>query len=259
MKPTTKIPYRLSIAVLSFVLGLLAVAGQAPVAHEPISIVSDEGFTAENGVVAGDGTADDPYVIAGWTIDAGTGVGIRIQATSAHVLIRDCEMTGDRRRGTGILVAGTAPTRVEAAGFADLRTGVFVYRNPRVSVEANGFTECYRGVEGSESDGIVVRENRFDDPREHGVFLWRCHGAAVERNVASGGQNGIYLDSCHRALLTGNRAHGAQRGIFLWDCFDCAVTGNEFRGCNIGLALVHTSERNAVFGNLFVDLSLIHI
>jgi nitrous oxidase accessory protein NosD len=240
------------IVMLALALSALAVAGYGSMPHDPISILADDAFTTENGVIAGKGTADSPYVIAGWTIEARTGVGIRIEATSAHVLIRDCKIAGDRRRGIGVLVAGTAPIRVAESDFIDLRTGVFVYRNPRASVDANRFTNCHRGVEASESDGVVVRGNTFVDPREHGAFLWRCHEAVVECNVASNGQNGVYLDSCHRAQLARNHAEGSQRGMFLWDCFDCTVIGNEFRGCDLALALVHTSERNVVFHNLFI-------
>ncbi|MEN3009655.1 MAG: hypothetical protein ABDI20_01510 [Candidatus Bipolaricaulaceae bacterium] len=34
----------------------------------PIVILSDQDFTAENGVVAGTGTPTDPYLLVGWTI-----------------------------------------------------------------------------------------------------------------------------------------------------------------------------------------------
>ena len=82
---------------------------------EPIYILSDDDFTAENGVVGGSGTPDDPYVIAGWTIevseeDVESGVrinvplqdsnttytfslkcsGIVICNTTKHFVIRDC-------------------------------------------------------------------------------------------------------------------------------------------------------------------------
>lgn len=241
------------IVVAFLALASLGAAGEGLASHDPISILSDADFVAENGVISGNGTIDAPYLIEGWTIDVGTGVGIRIQGTSAHVLVRNCRFVGDRRRGTGIVLGEGSPARVEECAFADLGAGVFVYRNPAVSVEANVFTSCRRGIEGSESNGIAVRENRVIDAREHGVFLWRCHGAAVETNLMSDCQNGIYLDSCHRALLSGNRIEESQRGIFLWDCFDCIVVGCELRGCDLGLALVHTSERNALFHNVFVD------
>jgi len=245
--------FRTAIIVLLSAFVSVVASGEELNSHAPISISSDDDFTEENGVIGGTGTVEDPYVIAEWAIDAASEPGIRIQGTSRCVLIRGCRLTGSRRRGTGVLLGELATARVEESTFLDLRTGIFVYRNPNASMEANQFQDCQRGVEASESDGITVSNSRFIEPREHGVFLWRCHEALLEGNETTGGQNGIYLDSCHRARLTENRDRGGQRGIFLWDCFDCTVIGNEFRECVLGLALVHTSERNTVFHNAFVD------
>src|SRR4030042_1606621 len=53
---------------LAFVLTSIPAKTTAFNLREPIFITSDTAFPAENGVVAGSGTADDPYVIAGWEI-----------------------------------------------------------------------------------------------------------------------------------------------------------------------------------------------
>jgi len=43
-----------------------AVGVSASGSHDPISILGNSDFTVENGVVAGSGTTEDPYIIAGW-------------------------------------------------------------------------------------------------------------------------------------------------------------------------------------------------
>jgi len=64
--------------------------------HEPIRIESSAQFTTENGVRSGDGTIEDPYVIAGWSIplsfsDLKQGIqGIAIYNISAFFSISDC-------------------------------------------------------------------------------------------------------------------------------------------------------------------------
>ena len=40
-------------------------------------------------------------------------------------------------------------------------------------------------------------------------------------------------------------------GIFAWDSFDCLVVRNVIEKCELGLAVVHTSERNVVAHNSF--------
>jgi len=58
--------------------------------HAPIRIVTDAGFTTENGVVGGSGTLEDPYRISGWEIVVPRGkAGIHIVLVTKHFLIED--------------------------------------------------------------------------------------------------------------------------------------------------------------------------
>jgi len=244
------------LTVLLVVAGAsLGVVGEDLLPHDPISIMSDDDLVAENGVVSGDGTIDDPYLIAGWTINAQTDVGIRVQDISVNVVIQNCLIIGQRQRGIGILLREAKRVRVLGCSFSDLGSGIFLYQNPGLCLEKNTLADCRRGIEGTESDGITMLGNNVVGSREHGVFLWRCHDVLLAGNVISDCRNGIYLDSCHRNALDGNQVEESDRGIFLWDCFDCAIIGNVLRACELGLALVHTSERNTVFHNVFAENS----
>ena len=129
----------LTLFLLVLIVATVGGAGEDRFPHDPISIRSDDDFTTANGVVTGHGTPTDPYIIANWTIDAGpgiagTGIGIRIQGTSAHVLIRDCHVVGDGRRSIGILLREAAHVRIHRCTFTDLKSGLFIYQNPAVFV-----------------------------------------------------------------------------------------------------------------------------
>jgi len=239
------------VALVCTAIALAALASDVGNVHDPITISSNDEFTLENGVIAGRGTAEAPYIVAGWTIAAGTQAAIRIQGTSAHFVIRDCHLSGDRRQGIGILLGESDLPRakIEHSTFEGLRAGVFAYRNVGVRIETCSFADCRKGIDGSEADGMVLRDNQFSAAGEHAIFLWRCHTCVLEANLVADGQNGFYLDSCRGAALRGNRVDGAERGIFLWDCFDCIVEGNDLRNCDLGIALVHTSADNTVFHN----------
>lgn len=86
--------------VLLSVVGLLAVWGgvEADVgleSHAPIVILSDAGFTVDNGVRGGGGTVDDPYIISGWRIDAEQGDPcIRVENVNGAFRIVDCALFG---------------------------------------------------------------------------------------------------------------------------------------------------------------------
>lgn len=54
-----------------------------------LRIEGDAGFTPENGVRSGSGTAEDPFVISNWSIAADRYFGILLRDTRAHVILRD--------------------------------------------------------------------------------------------------------------------------------------------------------------------------
>ncbi|HDL85465.1 MAG TPA: hypothetical protein ENH11_03930 [Candidatus Acetothermia bacterium] len=72
-----------------FAIGIDAEEKSIP--HAPIEILGDTGFTMENGVVAGTGTAEHPYLISGWSIDAvGVPFGIHVKETTKAFTIEEC-------------------------------------------------------------------------------------------------------------------------------------------------------------------------
>lgn len=221
--------------------------------HVPIAISSEDDLSMDNGVVSGTGVAGDPYVVSGWEITVQSGIGIRIQDVSIHVLVKDCRIIGSRRHGIGILLRKARNVRVVDCIFTDLQSGVFIYQNAGAHVEGNSCSNCTRGIEGTESNDIRILRNKVDGAVEHGIFLWRCHDAVVANNSVADGRNGVYLDSCHRDRLDSNRIKNMAHGMFLWDCFDCSITKNTIQDCELGLAIVHTSEGNSIFHNAFLD------
>jgi hypothetical protein len=62
--------------------------------HGALTIIGNANFTAANGVIGGSGTASDPYVIANWDIDAAKSMGIYMESTDAHFIIRNCYVHG---------------------------------------------------------------------------------------------------------------------------------------------------------------------
>ena len=59
---------------------------------EGIFIQSNADFTAENGVISGSGTPDDPYIIEGWDISFNLSGNIIISNTTAYFIIRNCRL-----------------------------------------------------------------------------------------------------------------------------------------------------------------------
>ncbi|MEW6070669.1 MAG: hypothetical protein AB1485_08630, partial [Candidatus Thermoplasmatota archaeon] len=64
--------------------------------HEPIYIHGNDEFVKMNGIIAGSGVKDDPYIIEGWKIkvEGDHGNGILIMDTSAWLILRNCHVIG---------------------------------------------------------------------------------------------------------------------------------------------------------------------
>jgi hypothetical protein len=72
--------------------------------HSPIKIISNSNFTIANGIVAGNGTVLNPYILENWSIDASITDGISIIGTTSYFIIRNCHIFNDTlEKHTGIV------------------------------------------------------------------------------------------------------------------------------------------------------------
>lgn len=204
--------------------------------HPPIHVRGDTSFGPQGtatqglvqppGVVGGNGTAEDPYVIAGWCILAppSTGfathetnlAGIALVDTSVHILVEDNVVLGhgsplERSMGTiGVYLDGTENVTVRDNHVAGVEAGA-----GSAEVEAlEAPTEV--GVRYSPWIGVglvlfdgannTVEQNRFDQVRFEGIWLHR--GArdndVLDNRVTHAANNGLLAVDAHRNRLEGN-------------------------------------------------------
>ncbi|MFN3346619.1 MAG: right-handed parallel beta-helix repeat-containing protein, partial [Candidatus Bipolaricaulaceae bacterium] len=122
-----------------FGLFLAALVGLAR-ERGPIIILSDQDFTAENGVIAGSGTAGDPYLIAGWTIQvpAGEPFGVRVENTRKHFVLRGCRILGAQHpQGAAIFLHNVANALVEDCFVQDSVNGIRIQSSRDLVVREN--------------------------------------------------------------------------------------------------------------------------
>jgi len=115
------------------------------VPRSPIWIIGDENFTIVNGVSAGSGTSEDPFIIRGWQINGSEGFNcISVWDVMAHFVIEDCTLLGSKQFTTG-------------ARFINATNGVL--RN-------NTITGLLMGLYiGTNSSGLQVLGNAFIDSK----------------------------------------------------------------------------------------------
>ena len=138
------------------------------VVHSPIEIGADAGFTAENGVVAGTGTSNDPYLITGWSIDA-TDVpfGIHIEGTTKAFTIEACAVFG---------ATSTAINLVDVE---------------EVCVISCQMERSFYGLCLEKAQHVRVYTNCFSENEYASLFLIDTSGSDICDNVFCGGGTGI--------------------------------------------------------------------
>jgi parallel beta-helix repeat protein len=238
---------RLSLFLLILIIAASLPGYAIPQAHAtvvqtrpPIIIVGNQGFTAANGVVAGSGTALDPYIIQGWEIDGGQGM--FLLNTEAFVIIRNVYVHSSY---SGIDLYNVHNVRVENVTLTDNGSGVRMEYS--ASIVVNGSRISYThgseddgGITVLESKGISITNNVLSSNARWGLRVSysevSVYGNTIESSLRNGietlGSNvtitnndiqsnyerfgvGVELGCITRAIISGNRLRN--NGLFI-DC-----------------------------------------
>lgn len=202
--------------VLLSLIALLAFWGvaKADESHEsraPITIVSDVDFTADNGVRAGTGTIDDPYIISNWRIDGEQrSYCIRIADVSSVFRIEHCILTG--AGGYAVELSCVERAEIVATCISDSLFGVLLELCKQCHIRDCSFDEIgWTAVTlvGSNScqvtgclfveskSGIGLREHSTGNKLIGNVFLPEL-GTGIRLKAQCGG-NLIALNDFHMA------------------------------------------------------------
>jgi len=106
--------------------------------HNPISIKNNDQFIKENGVVSGNGTKTNPYIIEYWDINASTNHGIQIGYTTAYFIIRNCNIYNGRNnesKYTGILLYYVSNGVIENCTITHNDRGILLYECTNICIK----------------------------------------------------------------------------------------------------------------------------
>lgn len=196
----------------------------------PIRIDGDADLTPANGVRGGNGTAEDPFVIAHWRINASE-VHVRVANTTKPFVVRNVELNG--RCDTG----GNASACLTEAGI------VIANASGPVGLVHNLLRGLDRaGVSVDATRGVEVVENRIEGGgganQGVGVLLRKAHDAEVRGNT-------------FRDLGPPLGASFANAALRVWDSNDTLVQGNEFLRATDAALSILASRRIEVVDNTF--------
>jgi len=206
----------------------------------PIEITGDNGFTRENGVVSGSGTADDPYIIEGWEIDAtGHKYGIRIVGTRAHFIIRNCRIYGAEKAGISLVNVGNGKitgNTITSNGF-----GIELERSSNNIIEHNIIENNGHGIYLMSSDDNVIAGNVFI---KCGLHVLDSYDNTVVDNTVNG-KPLVYLENASNQVVSGSAGQ-----VILVNCSNITVKNLDISNTDVGIELWKTSDSIIVYNNI---------
>ncbi len=183
----------LFLCTVVFVLSVtLVAAASARGDHAPIVISTDYEFTVANGVCSGSGTFEDPYVIEGWTIDAGySRYGIRIHGTTRPFIIRDVEISG--ASSAGIALSYVRNANIANCLFVANWAGITLNFSTFVRISQCTFEQNTDGVHFFFSDENQILDSLFRK-NDTAVWLDASDGNEIWSNLFEGSHMAVYLN-----------------------------------------------------------------
>jgi parallel beta-helix repeat protein len=136
-----------------------------------ISIMSNGDFTNASGVVWGNGTATDPYIIEGWDINNGGGLGIYIYGATVFFIIRNCYLHGSGG-GDGICLSYSSNAKVINNTCFNTFSGMWLETMTGCEVYNNTLLNNKDGIGIYGQCSISIHNNNFSNNINDGINIW---------------------------------------------------------------------------------------
>lgn len=194
---------------------------------------------------AGEGTAENPYIIKGYNLinpnESGlTATAIYVSDTSKHFIITDC-IFKDYYRAIKI--------RRAKAG-----TGTIMNNTILAGLRSVGWPSS--GIELEDSDEVYIFNNSINSFYEKGILFFWSNNCTIERNYISLCGSGLLIYNSQNNLITGNYLKENNAGISLSKSNNTEISNNYLDNIaiNIGISAIRNiSVENRIMNNTCIN------
>ncbi len=208
--------------------------------HAPIRIDGDSDFTENNGVVGGNGTRDDPYIISGWKIDAhGSNYGIYIGNVSKYFIIENCSIYNltsygfeypDTYYGGAIILYNSENGILENNSlYEDYSVGIMIAGSMYISIKDNEINNSLEAIDIINGYNNTVEGNEIHQNGDTiKLSLQSSNNEIINNNITDNSGFGITLDSGTNNIIANNVIENNTFGISLTGMFigGASITDN---------------------------------
>ncbi|MEM3342641.1 MAG: PKD domain-containing protein [Thermoplasmata archaeon] len=223
----------------------------------PVRINNDADFIAANGVVSGNGTPGNPYIIEGWDINGNSyGYCHYIGNTSKHFVIRNCYLHGASGNSnqyywnTSIILYNCSNgTVINSTAIYNAGHGVILYYSRNCTISNINGSNNIRGIYLNNSCNNTIVANYLSDNTEYGIAIYSFsnYNTISANNATRNSYYGIFLfnSSSNNNITINNASNNSRYGIVLsLYCGNNTIIGNNARGNSWGGIFISTSSNN---------------
>jgi parallel beta-helix repeat protein len=241
------------IVSVGFLLNLIVPAAFAcpGTSHAAIFINGNSGFTAANGVVGGTGTASDPYIISGWSINStSTGVCVEVENTSAYFVIQNDHVDCIGYGYTGVVFVGVSNARIESSSVSGDGYGLRIGSSTNVVLSGNTFAGGnYAAVYITGTTSLSVLGNGITDLSYSGISVSGCQNVTYSGNNDRSYDGSAFSDSSNVTITNNVESASYTQGvIFIERSRNFTVSGNIVQG-GISYAIWFRTSNSSVISN----------
>jgi parallel beta-helix repeat protein len=251
--------------------------------HSPIKIVGDAAFTAANGVVGGNGSPSNPFVIQGWDIDTSSTNGIDVRNTSSSFIIRNVSVHSANYLYDGIYLNNTQSGRLENStiygnflgAFVGYSANITIIKNnisfngnssfpigqgglavswaSNITIMGNTASHEFVGIGVGESKSVIVSNNTVNGDMygiSSAVNLPCCMLSAIYNNIASHNYYGIEIGQSLSTVVN-NTLTANRYGIWLYNANGINVSDNTITGNIYGVGFDFNDANEQILANNF--------
>ncbi|MBD3408466.1 MAG: hypothetical protein GF411_20250 [Candidatus Lokiarchaeota archaeon] len=191
---------------------------------DSIIIESDSDF--ETLGFPGNGTVNNPYIIANFNIET-AGIAIFVSQTEAHFKIINCTLQSTLySSGTGIYIVQSHNSALENNTIIGFSSGIIASHIEEIGISDNIITDSFFGLNLSQVERLTIENNTLMN-LEKGMFLDRIESREISFNTIRGCQYGIHASHIDGAILTQNIIENCDTGMLLENGEDILISDNE--------------------------------
>ncbi len=223
-----------------------------------ISIIGDTDVDLDplNGIVTGNGSESDPYVIENYKIENTNPIGIYIQDTSVSFIIRNCYIDAEN---WGIYILGTYSGKLTIYNNVIVNhdsEGILIYRYPGCEMFNNTVQYNHQdGIDVHDSNYSSIYNNTCKSNLASGISTSTSVNLLIENNICNYNNWGISTWFGENSIVKDNYCYSnIFDGIRVISGVNISIISNEVLATSIyGISLESDSINNTIHHNDIID------